>query len=132
MFFKRQKPKVHTFSDRLSAVQQAGFQVKSIGGKSIATRDGCGAELSDAGDHLGIGRRGLMIGDEIAQLTDIGFQKIFQTVGGKRAPALADHLKALHGFSEDLGAALGITSLYNHGLGTTNELHVYDRVTGRD
>ncbi len=45
---------------------------------------------------------------------------------------MADHLKALHAFSEDLREALGLTSLYNQGLGTTNEKHLYDRVQNRD
>jgi hypothetical protein len=132
MFFKRAKPKVYTFSDRLSIASQAGFQTKSIAGKTLATRDGCGAEIIDASDHVTLGRAGIMIGEELGLLTDIGFQKVFQTPTGKRAPALSEQLKALHAFTEDLRQTLDITSLYNQGLGTTNELHVYDRVEGRD
>ncbi len=132
MFFKREKPKVYTFSGRVSMAEQAGFQSKTIGGKTVVTRNGCAAELSEAGDGASTGRLGLMIGEEIGQLTDLGFQKIFQTPSGKRIPAQAEHLKALHNFNEDLREVLGQTSLYNEGLGTTNELHVYDRVEGRD
>lgn len=132
MFFKREKPKVYTFSDRVSMAGQAGFQSKQTGGKTVVSRNGCGAELSDGGDAVHAGRVGIMIGEEIGLLTDIGFQKIFQTPSGKRIPALAEHLKALHNFTEDLREVLGLTSFYNQGLGTTNELHVYDRVEGRD
>jgi len=46
-------------------------------------------------------------------------------------PALASQLHALHGFEEDLRAALGVDSLYNTSLGTINDVHNYDRVEGR-
>jgi hypothetical protein len=51
---------------------------------------------------------------------------------GRRVPALASQLKSLHAFEEDLKEALGLTSLYNQGLGTTSDLHLYDRVEHRD
>ena len=51
---------------------------------------------------------------------------------GRRIPALAEHLTALHHFQEDLREALGLVSLYNQGLGTTFDQHMYDRVKGRD
>ena len=70
--------------------------------------------------------------NEVAELTDLGFQKIFLAPSGKKMPAVAEHLHGLHGFSEDLGEALGLTSLYNTGLGSTNERHLYDRITKRD
>jgi leucyl-tRNA synthetase len=41
-------------------------------------------------------------------------------------------LKALHAFEEDLTEALGLESLYNTSLGTTNDFHVYDRLAGRE
>jgi hypothetical protein len=56
----------------------------------------------------------------------------WRTPTGRTAPALATHLKALHAFEEDLKEGLGLTSLYNEGLGTTSDLHLYDRVQHRD
>ena len=54
------------------------------------------------------------------------------TPSGKRKPALADELKEIHNFQEDLREALGLTTLYNESLGTVSNLYVYDRVEGRD
>ena len=55
---------------------------------------------------------------------------------GQRAktevPATADHLKALHSFSEEVKEALGLPSLYNESLGTVSESYHYDRVEDRD
>jgi len=72
------------------------------------------------------------VGDEIGLLVDGGYQKFFRTPKGRKVPALAEHLKALHAFQEDLKEALGLVSLYNEGLGTTFDQHMYDRVKGRD
>ena len=75
---------------------------------------------------------GVVLGNEIGQLCDAGYQKYWLTASGTKAPATADHLKALHAFEEDLREALEIDSLYNQSLGSTNELHLYDRVKDRD
>ena len=69
---------------------------------------------------------------EIGALVDGGFQKFFQTPSGKRRPALASDLRALHNFQEDLKEALGLTSLYNEALGTVSTYYQYDRVKYRD
>ena len=63
---------------------------------------------------------------------DGGYQKFFLTPSGIRKPALAEDLKALHDFEEDLKEALGQTSLYNESLGTVSTLYQYDRVQDRD
>ena len=47
-------------------------------------------------------------------------------------PATADHLKALHSFSEELKEALGLPSLYNESLGTVSDSYYYDRIVDRD
>ena len=47
-------------------------------------------------------------------------------------PALAEELKAVHNFQEGLREAMGLTSLYNEGLGTVSNKYLYDRVEGRD
>ena len=70
------------------------------------SRDGCAAilELPD-GEVRVIERAGVIMGGEIGALVDGGFQKFFQTPSGKRKPALASDLQALHDFQEDLGSA---------------------------
>jgi hypothetical protein len=134
MFFRRERTPLRSFSDLLNLLKPAGFSVETLaGGKAKVHRDGFAALLESAGDdQVRIMEAGLALGSEIAILTDVGFQKIFATDTGKQAPALAEHLKALHVFVEDLRETIGITSLYNESLGTTNERHLYDRVVSRD
>lgn len=74
---------------------------------------------------------GNLIGGEIAKLVDRGYQKFLKTSKAE-VPATAEHLKALHSFSEELKEALGATSLYNESLGTVSESYTYDRVKDRD
>jgi hypothetical protein len=74
---------------------------------------------------------GYLIGGEIARLVDKGYQKILKTTKTE-IPATADHLKAIHDFSEELREAMGATSLYNEALGTVSDRYVYDRVKDRD
>jgi len=74
---------------------------------------------------------GYLINGEISKLIDEGYQKVLKTSKGVY-PATADHLKALHQFSEELKEGTGGISLYNEGLGTVSESYMYDRVLGRD
>lgn len=129
MFLRREKPKVLTFEDRLSALPQRGFQVSRQGGKAVVMRGGFASVVTEAG---GLGLTGYVVGNEIAQLIHGGNQVYFQTPGNKRAGATAELLKGLHAFTEDLREELGLVSMYNEGLGTVNGLHLYDRVAGRD
>jgi len=134
MFFRRERPKVITFEERLESLRTAGFTVQPQGaGRVRVIRDNCAADVEDIpGAAPRIGNAGVLIGDEIGLLVDGGFQKFFRTRGGKRIPGLASDLKALHNFEEDAREALGLPSLYNQSLGTTCDYHVYDRVEGRD
>lgn len=134
MFFRRQQAKVETFEDRLQNAQQAGFTVLKDGsGRPKVTRQGCAAIVEEAaGGHVSILHAGILLGDEVGLLTDLGYQKVFETQRGVREAATAAQLHTLHDFTEDLREALGVTSLYNEGLGTTNERHLYDRVMNRD
>ena len=45
---------------------------------------------------------------------------------------LAEELKGVHEFQEDLREALGLESLYNESLGTVSTQYLYDRVKDRD
>lgn len=74
---------------------------------------------------------GYLIGGEIAKLVNKGYQQVLKTTKTEIA-ATADHLKALHQFTEELKEALGKPSLYNESLGTVSDAYAYDRVEGRD
>ena len=135
MFFRRERPKVLTFDDHMSAARAAGFKTESVGsGKTRVERNGIAAVLAAGADGVpGVTERaGVVMGKEIGTLTDGGFQKFFTTPSGKRKPALAEELKEIHNFQEDLREALGLTTLYNESLGTVSNLYLYDRVEGRD
>ncbi len=130
MFFRRPKPTTLDFTSRLEALREARFHtVRRPDGAYIATRDGCGAVIREApGSGAVIERVGWMVDGEIAALVDGGFQKFWRTGNETRVPALAHQLKALHAFEEDLREALGLESRFNTSLGTTNDVHLYDRV----
>jgi hypothetical protein len=133
MFFRREKQRQLTFSDRLDALKSAGFDVQADGSKARVSKHGCAATLVDRGSDLPAATKaGAIVGKEIGMLVNGGYQQFFVTPGGKRFPALAQQLRALHDFNEDLREALGDISYYNEGLGTTSDQHMYDRVHGRD
>lgn len=134
MFFRRPTAKVPSFSERIDSLREAGFTVQSLtAGHVRVTKHGVGAVLADAGMNQPlIERAGVMVGEEIAVLLSGGYQMFIETPSGKRLPATATQLKALHEFEEDVKEALGLTSLYNQSLGTTSRKHMYDRVTSRD
>lgn len=126
MFFRRERPRTPTFSDRLAQASAAGFQVQKEGGnRALVSRKGCVA-LVDETPRLE--RAGVLVNGRMAVLVDGGFQKFWQTPDGKKLPALAAQLEALHSFEEDLRDALGAEGLYNEALGTVNDLHDYDRL----
>jgi hypothetical protein len=74
---------------------------------------------------------GYLVGTEISKLVNKGYQQFLKT-SKTEVPATADHLKALHQFSEELKEALGLPSLYNESLGTVSESYHYDRIQDRD
>jgi len=94
---------------------------------------GCAAEIAAApdGSTMVLKRPGWLLGGEIARLLDKGYQKFLKT-SKLEIPATADHLHAIHEFTEELTQAAGATSLYNQALGTTSDTYVYDRVKGRE
>jgi hypothetical protein len=94
---------------------------------------GCAAEIADAPDGTVeiLARPGWLLNGEIARLVDRGYQKFLKT-SKMEIPATADHLRAIHEFTEELNEAIGATSLYNQALGTTSNVYNYDRVQGRE
>jgi hypothetical protein len=133
MFFRHQKPHVPSFDEKIAALRDAGFQTApASGGATRVIRGTLAADLIPSGDAAEIVRTGVVVSGEIGELTDLGFQKIWLTPSGKKLAATAEHLRALHDLTEDLRDRMGMTSLYNDGLGTVNEHHLYDRVVDRD
>jgi hypothetical protein len=135
MFFRRQRPKVVTFEERLESLKAWGFTVSpQQGNRYRVERDGCAAVFERGpGEAVRVVERpGILIGSEIAGLIDGGYQKFFQTPGGARKPALAEDLTRIHSFQEDLREGLGMISLYNESLGTVSQYYLYDRVENRD
>jgi hypothetical protein len=74
---------------------------------------------------------GYLGGSEISKLVNRGYQQFLKT-SKTEIPATADHLKALHQFSEEFKEAMGLPSLYNESLGTVSESYQYDRIVDRD
>ena len=133
MFFLRERPKTPTFEERIEKLRGAGFTVAPAGAALRVTRGECAIDLKEQdGAAVAACEAGLLMGGEIGALMDGGYQKFFRTPSGRQKPALADQLKALHGFEEDLWQALGSQSYYNQSLGTVSTYYLYDRVQDRD
>lgn len=129
-----------TFNDVLSLLGSQRFDVAPAqeGAKRSPNafqvrKHGCAAEIAAAPDGtvVMLARPGFVLGGEISRLLDRGYQKFLKT-SRIEIPATADHLRALHEFSEELNEAAGATSLYNQALGTTSDVYNYDRVKGRE
>ncbi|MBC7924365.1 MAG: hypothetical protein H7039_01790 [Bryobacteraceae bacterium] len=133
MFFRREKPRVLSFSDRLDKLKELKLTVQPASGGTQVTKYGCSAILHDRGaESPAVGKAGVVVGNEIGYLVNGGYQQFFVTPSGRKLPALAQQLRALHDFQEDLKEGLGIDSLYNTSLGTISDQHMYDRVENRD
>jgi hypothetical protein len=134
MFFRRERPKIPTAQERLDQLKTYGYTVsQAADGGSRVTRGSYAVDVTPKAGDLHIAERaGILLNGEIARLVDGGYQKFFRTASGKTKPALAENLKALHDFEEDLKEALGQTSLYNEALGTVSTFYLYDRVQDRD
>jgi len=134
MFFRRERPRIPTAQERLDQLKTYGFTVsQAAGGGLRVTRGACAVDITPKESDLHITERaGILLNGEIARLVDGGYQKFFRSASGKTKPALAEDLRALHDFEEDLKEALGQTSLYNESLGTVSTFYLYDRVQDRD
>jgi hypothetical protein len=133
-----------SFNDVLSMLGSQRFDVAPAqeGAKAGAKRTpqafqvrkyGCAAEIAaglDGSVQL-LARPGWLLNGEISRLLDRGYQKFLKT-SHLEIPATADHLRAIHEFSEELKQVTGSMSLYNESLGTTSDVYQYDRVQGRE
>ncbi len=128
-----------TFQEALSTLAGHQFDVSSAkdgasGGKAFQVRKyGVAAEIAPASDGttLVLARPGWLLNGQISRLLDRGYQKFLKTPK-LEIPATADHLRAIHEFTEELHQAAGAISLYNESLGTTSDRYLYDRVKGRE
>ena len=110
MFFRRRREVKPGFQERVNTLQAAGFTViPQAGGAVRVSRECCAVDLKESNGALQVeDRAGILMGGEIAVLVDGGFQKFFRASSGKKKPALADELKALHDFEADLKEKLGL------------------------
>jgi len=131
-----------SFNDVLSILGSHKFDVappswaSKVPGAMRVGKYGCAAEIapeptSGDGTALITARPGYVLGGEIARILDRGYQKFLKT-SRMEVPATADHLRAIHSFSEELKQAVGAMELYNQALGTTSDTYVYDRLKGRE
>jgi hypothetical protein len=140
MTLMAKKTQPRTFNDVVALLGGQRFDVAPAqeGAKRAANavqvrKYGCAAEIAAAADGSVeiLARPGWMLNGEIARLLDRGYQKFLKT-SKLEIPASADHLRAIHEFTEELNEAIGATTKYNEALGTTSNVYNYDRVKGRD
>jgi hypothetical protein len=134
---KRQYAERRTFEDAVAFLRDHGFDLLEAPGTKdrlfLKKYNVSAAIEKDADDgYVKIfARPGYLIGGEISKLIDRGYQKFLKTTKTE-VPATADHLRAIHDFTEELKEAVGGMSIYNEALGTVSDAYVYDRVEDRD
>lgn len=129
------QPPQNRFEQALDQLRSAGFEVNllEMHGRARVQKGPCAAILErlPGGEVRFAEGPGYVLGPVIARLVDRGFQKYLWTPE-RSVPALAEHLKQVHDFSEQLKEALALTSLYNESLGTVSNRYLYDRLEGRE
>jgi hypothetical protein len=125
MFFRRPRPHIPSFSERVERLKQAGFSAENLSdGRVRIAKHGIAAVIDDKAME----KAGVLVGGEVGVLLNRGYQMFLETPSGKRFPATSDQLKALHEFEDDVKEALDLVNLYNTSLGTTSRKHNYDRL----
>ena len=122
-------------SETRKKFEDAGFETfePAEGAKFLGVKKhNCGLllEHTSSGEVKPVGEAGYWTKQGLAKLEDRGYQK-FWWIEGKRLPALAEHLKALHTFEAEVRSLVGMGSLYHEALGTRSTRSVYDRLQGR-
>jgi len=125
-----------TYDDAVNWLREHGFDLIEAPGTTnrvFLKKFNCSAAIQKAEDD-GVkifAYPGCLVGTEIAKLVNKGYQQFLKTTKTE-VPATADHLKALHQFTEELKEGLGLPSLYNESLGTVSDSYHYDRIANRD
>ncbi len=117
----------------LEVLPRLGFEVRSTGGVMRVEKYGCAAEfrrLPDGRFQMTILPTVLLNG-QFTRLWDAGYQKFLITDDQRKFPALAQQLRHLRRFNEELRSVLGLPVHYNEALGSTCQVTAYDRVQGR-
>jgi len=127
---------VKSYDDAIAWLREHGFDILEAPGTQNRVflkklNVSAALEKSADGGVKVFARPGYLVGGEIAKLVDRGYQKFLRTTKTE-IPATADHLSAIHQFTEELKEATGSPSLYNESLGTVTDDHVYDRIEERD
>src|SRR5271169_2867087 len=130
------KVEQRTYEDAVSWLREHGFDLIEAPGpqtRVFLKKYTCSAAIqkTDDGGVKIFAYPGCLIGSEISKLINKGYQQFLKTTKTE-VPATADHLKALHQFSEEMKEALALPSLYNESLGTVSESYHYDRIKDRD
>ena len=127
-----------TFDQALQILRSHSFDVQPSGlvaGGMLVSKNGVGAVLvpgAEKDEPTALAAHpGVLVRGEIARLLDRGYQKFIRS-SKYELPATAVQLEAIHNFSEELKALIGVVSLYNEALGTTSDLYLYDRLKGRE
>src|SRR5690349_11386407 len=130
------KVEERTYEDAVAWLRDHGFDLIEAPGtqnRVFVKKYNVSAAIQKNGDdHVKIfAYPGYLIGSEISKLVNKGYQQFLKTAKTE-VPATADHLKALHQFTEEFKEGLGLPSLYNESLGTVSESYQYDRIVDRD
>jgi len=130
------KPEQRDYDQVVAYLKEHGFdllEAPATAHRIFLKKHNCSAaiEKDEQGGVRLFAKPGHLIAGEISKLIDRGYQKFLMT-SKSEVPASADHLRALHQFSQELKEALGATSLYNESLGTVSDRYQYDRVEHRD
>lgn len=129
--------KCPTFDQIVSDLRASKFDVRElsgVAGEVMVVKNGVGAVLKKSADGKSASltaNPGFLLGGEISRLLDKGNQKFLKT-SKLEVPAIADHLRAVHHFAEELRERSRSESLYNESLGTVSDVYMYDRVKGRE
>jgi len=123
-----------TAQDVQKQFEQAGFTVANDPtGKLEVRKSGFVAFLQKQGVSWNYSGPPYYVDHGInCELEDRGYQKFWLAKPeGKRFPIRKIDLENLHRFDEEVRYILGLESLYNEALGSTNARTAYDRLTGR-
>ena len=114
------KVEERTYEDAVAWLREHGFDLIEAPGtqnRVFLKKYSCSAAIQkneDGGVKI-FAFPGYLISGEISKLINRGYQQFLKTAKTE-VPATADHLKALHSFSEEVKEALGLPSLYNESL----------------
>src|SRR5438105_11822228 len=104
------------YEDAVSYLREHGFDVleaPATPNRIFLKKYNCSAAIekdeAKNGEVKVFARPGYLIGGEISKLVDKGYQKFLKTTKTE-VPATADHLKAIHDFTEELKEATGLPS----------------------